>query len=40
MSTRTTRVKHEIINRKEKINAVLGAIRPEAMGISDLNRFS
>ena len=39
-STKNTKNKHKMISKKEKINAVRGAIFPDATGILDLNAFS
>ncbi len=39
-STKTTKTKHKIINKTEKINAARGVILPAATGRLDLNAFS
>ena len=39
-ATKVIRTKHEIINNEERINAVRGAILPEATGRLDLNAFA
>jgi hypothetical protein len=35
-----TKIKHEMTSNKEKINVLLGVIRPEAIGRFDLTSFS
>jgi hypothetical protein len=35
-----TKTKHEMTSKKEKINVLLGVIRPEATGRCDLTSFS
>jgi len=40
ISTKIIKAKHRNISEREKINAVRGAILPEATGILDLNGFS
>ncbi len=39
-STRITKAKHKIVNKREKINAVRGVILPAATGRLDLNAFA